>query len=181
MSAELLKECDWEQVRELVWNVYIDRALLEYNSGEYDLAEIHLDYLLERITDPLKRSKVFKLKVTINNHLGRYQKGVWILRESLGELGLELPSDEQLQGELQKLKNDLANREEGNAAGSTLEETNPDYTEAILNLLYVGGMSLHHTSDQKSCLLSVIFFQPDSSTQPRAAVFHLLSLDPGND
>ena len=148
MSAELLKECDWEQVRELVWNVYIDRALLEYNSGEYDLAEIHLDYLLERITDPLKRSKAFKLKVTINNHLGRYQKGVWILRESLGELGLELPSDEQmLQVELQKLKEALANQEEVNAGIATLDETNPDYTEAILNLLYVGGMSLHHTSD----------------------------------
>src|SRR5687767_3795376 len=73
MSAELLKECDWEEVQELVWLVHIDRALLEYNSGEYDLAEIHLDYLLERITDPLKRSKAFNLKVTINNHLGRYQ------------------------------------------------------------------------------------------------------------
>jgi GAF domain-containing protein len=149
MSAELLKECDWEQVQELVWMVYIDRALLEYNSGEYDLAEIHLDYLLERITDPLKRSKAFKLKVTINNHLGRYQKGVWILKESLGELGLELPLDEQrLQLELDKLKQALTQLEEGNQNDIfTIEETNPEYTDAILKLLYVGGMSLHHTSD----------------------------------
>jgi predicted ATPase len=91
MSAEMLKECPWEEVSEQVWLVYMDRARIEYNLGEYDLAEIHLDYLLERITEPLKRSKVFALKVTINNHLARYQKVVWILRESLGELGLELP------------------------------------------------------------------------------------------
>jgi signal transduction histidine kinase/predicted ATPase len=149
MSAELLKECDWEQVRDLVWLVYIDRALLEYNSGEYDLAEIHLDYLLERITDPLKRAKAFKLKVTINNHLGRYQKGVWILKESLGELGVELPLDEQpLQLELGKLKHALALQEDGNQNDtSAIEEKNSDYTDAILKLLYVGGMSLHHTSD----------------------------------
>jgi signal transduction histidine kinase/predicted ATPase len=149
MSAELLKELEWEQVRDLAWNVYIDRALLEYNSGEYDLAEIHLDYLLERITDPFKRSKAFKLKVTINNHLGRYQKGVWIIKESLGELGLELPLNEQvLLVELQKLKQALAQQEGKIQDGNTsIEETNSDYTDAILNLLYVGGMSLHHTSD----------------------------------
>ncbi|HYC85615.1 MAG TPA: ATP-binding protein, partial [Chryseosolibacter sp.] len=149
MSAELLKGCDWEEVRELAWLVYMDRARLEYNLGEYDLAEIHLDYLLERVTEPAKRSKVFELKVTINNHLGRYQKGVWILKESLSELGLELPLDEQvLHVELGNLKIALALHEDGKQGvypGVTHISTL--HSDAILKLLYVGGMSLHHTSD----------------------------------
>lgn len=148
MSAEMLKECPWEEVSELVWLVYMDRARIEYYMGDYDLAEIHLDYLLERINDPLKRSKVFELKVTINNHLGRYQKVVLILKESLKELGLELPLDEQkLHDEVSRLKSVLSEQEREQLNNLATNELAPDYSEAILKLLYVGGMSLHHNSD----------------------------------
>jgi signal transduction histidine kinase/predicted ATPase len=148
MSAELLKECPWEQVCEQVWLVYMDRARIEYYLGEYDLAEIHLDYLLERTTDSLKRAKVFELKVTINNHLGRYRKVVLILKEILSQLGLELPLDQDLlQSELEKLKYLLAKQEENQQELLQHASLNTDYNEAILKLLYVGGMGLHHTSD----------------------------------
>jgi signal transduction histidine kinase/predicted ATPase len=148
MSAEMLKECSGEDVKEQVWLVYMDRARIEYYLGECDLAEIHLDNLLERTTEPLKRSKIFELKMTINNHLARYQKVVWILRESLGELGLELPLEEQpLHDEVKRLKIILA-QQEGEPQNNFVEnQRNPDYSEAVLKLLYVGGMSLHHTSD----------------------------------
>jgi signal transduction histidine kinase/predicted ATPase len=147
MSAELLKECDWEEVSEQAWLVYMDRARTEYFLGEYDLAEIHLDYLLGRVTDPVKRSKVFELKITINNHLARYQKVVWMLKESLEELGLELPLAEQhLLDEVIRLKEILA-RQEMYPSIKFMENRNPVHAEAILRLLYVGGMSLHHTSD----------------------------------
>jgi signal transduction histidine kinase/predicted ATPase len=148
MSTELLRKCEWVQVQEFGWQVYMDRAWLEYNLGEYDLAEIHLDHLLELVADPLKRSKIFELKVIINNHLGRYQKGVRILKESLGELGLELPLDEHsLQGELKKLKHTLSHHDDLNNVTSTNDTLNGLHVDAILKLLYVGGMSLHHTSD----------------------------------
>jgi signal transduction histidine kinase len=148
MSAEMLKECLWQDVKEQVWLVYMDRARIEYSLGEYDLAEIHLDNLLERFTEPLKRSKVFELKMTINNHLARYQKAVWILRESLGELGLVLPLEEQpLHDEVKRLKIILAQRELNPQSDFAGNQTNPADSEAILRLLYVGGMSLHHTSD----------------------------------
>lgn len=148
MSAEMLKECPWDEVQEQVSLVYMDRARIEYHLGEYDLAEIHLDYLLERITDPLTRSKVFELKVTINNRLARYQKVVWILKESLSELGLVLPLEEkQLHEEVARLKVTLAQQESDPQADSIEKQTDPGYSEAILRLLYVGGMSLHHTSD----------------------------------
>lgn len=148
MSAEMLKECRWEDVSEQVWLVYMDRARTEYNLGDYDLAEIHLDYLLERINEPLKRTKMFELKVTINNHLARYQKVVLILRESLGELGLALPLEEQhLHKEVERLKLILGQQEDEPPVNFGENQPDPDYSEAILRLLYVGGMSLHHTSD----------------------------------
>lgn len=148
MSADMLKECAWEDVSEQVWLVYMDRARIEYHLGEYDLAEIHLDYLLERITSPLQRSKVFELKVTINNRLARYQKVVLIIKESLAELGLELPLDEQLlQEEVRRLKIMLAHQETDTQNNFIENPITSDHSEAILRLLYVGGMSLHHTSD----------------------------------
>lgn len=148
MSAEFLKECPWDEVFEQVWSVYIERARVEYYLGEYDLAEIHLDYLLERNPDPIKRAKAFELKVTINNHLGRYRKVVRILKESLGELGLELPLNEKvLIQEVKVLTNILAKQEQAGDGGFPERQLQPDTREAILRLLYVGGMGLHHTSD----------------------------------
>lgn len=148
MSAELLKECPWNDVFQEVWAVYIERARVEYYLGEYDLAEIHLDYLLERNADPVKRAKAFELKVTINNHLGRYRKVVRIIKESLGELGLELPLDERvLAQEVKTLTAILSKQEEGGEREYPEIPLEPETREAILRLLYVGGMGLHHTSD----------------------------------
>ena len=148
MSAELLKECAWDEVFEEVWLVYIERARVEYYLGDYDLAEIHLDYILERNPDPIRRAKAFELKVTINNHLGRYRKVVRILGESLGELGLELPLNEKVLGrEIKRLTAVLSRQEQGEETKFVEQSLHPDNREAILKLLYVGGMGLHHTSD----------------------------------
>ena len=147
MSAELLKECPWDEVFDQVMAVYMERARVEYFLGEYELAEIHLDYLLGRVADPIKRAKIFELKVTINNHLGRYRKVVSILKESLNELGLVLPLEanltEQQVGELKQL---LEQQEFGNDVNAPAE-VDVESRQAILKLLYVGGMGLHHTSD----------------------------------
>ncbi|HEU5146243.1 MAG TPA: ATP-binding protein, partial [Chryseosolibacter sp.] len=148
MSSDLLKECPWEEVFDQILPVYMERARVEYLLGEYDLAEIHLDYLLERIADPVERANIFQLKVTINNHLGRYLKVVKILKESLAELGLELPLEEQqLTQEVATLKGLLALQEGGLKAESPVTALDINARQAILKLLYVGGMGLHHTSD----------------------------------
>src|SRR5690606_8933826 len=112
------------------WWVYMDRARIEYYLGDYDLAEIHLDYRLERIHDPVKRSKVFELKVTINNHLARYQKVVYIFRVSLAELGRALPLGEREQHrEVTRLKISLSKQEQEPEANVNSES--PEKSEAI--------------------------------------------------
>jgi signal transduction histidine kinase/predicted ATPase len=142
-SADLLRECKLDEISEQLYFVYMERARLEYQLGEFDLAEIHLDHLIEHIKDIRKRAKVFELKVVINNHLGRYRKAVHILKEALHELGLDLPLDENiLAEEIQKLKLTLHEDNESPDDDPALKKQ-----EAILKLLYVGGMSLHHTSD----------------------------------
>lgn len=148
MSADYLKECPWDEVLQQVFPVYMERARVEYVLGDYDLAEIHLDYLLERIPDPVNRAKIFELKVTINNHLGRYLKVVRILKESLGELGLELPMDEsRLVNEVERLTVLLSAQERGEDARNPAQDLDDASRQAILKLLYVGGMGMHHTSD----------------------------------
>lgn len=148
MSADFLKECLWEEVLDQVFPLYMDRARVEYVLGDYDLAEIHLDYLLERIPDPIMRARVFELKVTINNHLGRYLKVVRILKESLEELGLELPLGElQLVHEVERLTSMLSVQEGGGETQNPAHNLDVESRQAILKLLYVGGMGMHHTSD----------------------------------
>src|SRR5690554_780965 len=142
ISTDLYKESPWESVKDRVWKVYMDRARMEYMLGEYDPAEIHLDFLLERFSDPILLTDAFELKIIINNHLGRYRKGITILKESLLELGLELPMEERLlSGTIAKLKAEIDNTSKGDKKIDLVRQ------EAILRLLYVGGMALHHTSD----------------------------------
>jgi signal transduction histidine kinase len=125
-------------------NELLEQARLKYQLGEFDLAEIQLDHFLEHIKDVYLRTKAFGLKVVVNTHLGRYKKAIEILKEGLQELHLELP-----------LQDDVLNREVV-VLRQQLEEHGPDSDkplqmrldqEAIVKLLYVGGMSLHHTSD----------------------------------
>lgn len=173
MSADLLKECPWEEVFEQVWLVYLERARVEYYLGEYDLAEIHLDYLLERNADPVRRARAFELKVTINNHLGRYRKVVKILKESLSELGLELPVDDQaLTREVRMLSEILTRQEEGDEGEWAFVPADAERREAILRLLYVGGMGLHHTSDvlMRWAALQIILCSGKESTSGVKAI-----------
>lgn len=143
ISCDLYKECAWEKVRDRLREGYLERAKVEYALGEYELAEIHLDYLLERFGEPELRAEAFELKIIINSHLGRYRKVVSILKESLSELGLELPLEEpRLVPEINKLKSQFSSGESGTSNAPSVAAQ-----QAILRLLSVGGMGLHHTSD----------------------------------
>ncbi len=173
MSADFLKECPWDEILDQVFPLYMDRAGVEYVLGDYDLAEIHLDFLLERIADPFMRAQIFERKITINNHLGRYLKVVRILKESLGELGLELPLDEpQLIDEVDRLKLMLAVQEGGEEAGNPSRDLDMRARQAILKLLYVGGMGIHHTSDvlMRWAALQIILYSGVENISPVKAI-----------
>lgn len=143
ISSDLFKTLPWEMVKDLYWETNMERVKVEYHLGEYDLAEIHLDHLLERLLDLEKRAESYILKITINNHLGRYRKVVTILGEALSELGLTLPTeDTDLEAALDQLKEGIAHPIEANSiTGKSINQ------HFILKLLYVGGMALHHTAD----------------------------------
>ena len=143
ISGDLYKECPWEKVKDQLWEVYLERAKVEYALGEYELSEIHLDYLLDRFGNPPARTEAFELKIVINSHLGRYRKVVSILKECLPEFGLELPLEEaSLLQEIESLKARFSSGEYESPVTHP-----PASQQAILKLLSVGGMGLHHTSD----------------------------------
>ncbi|MGF1638547.1 MAG: AAA family ATPase [Cyclobacteriaceae bacterium] len=149
-GADLLKEANVFDNPTKVFNIYMELAEVEYLLGEYDLAEMHLDYLLQLLHDFDNRITVFEFKITINNHLGRYRKAVRILAEALKTSGLELPIDEDLLGErVQQLKSFLENQSEVQEQYQSERDgrKHSKHNAAILRLLYVGGIALHHTSD----------------------------------
>ncbi|MCH7401328.1 AAA family ATPase [Belliella kenyensis] len=141
-----LGNCKWEEVSDLTWNSFLQLARAEYELGEYDFAEIHLDFLLERFFSFEKRIDPYLLKIVINSHLGRYRKAFQILKESLNELGFQIPQTKRrLLQELDQLKKHLDNQEKAKFVQQRTSFTNKN--NHVLNLLYVGGMALHHTSD----------------------------------
>ncbi|WP_186757559.1 AAA family ATPase [Echinicola salinicaeni] len=145
VSADLFNELPWESVKDKYWETFMERAKVEYYMGEYDLAEVFLDHLLERLLGPIKRAEAFILKITINNHLGRYRKVLKILGEILFELGLHLPTEESaFKKEIALLTSLL---DSGKHKPLNKNSISFDKQNAILKLLYVGGMALHHTSD----------------------------------
>ena len=145
IAADLLKECPWHKVDNILFQVLFALSRLEYKLGEYDPAEHHVDYLLERVKDVEKRASLFELKVVINNRLGRYRKAVLSLKEGLMELGLDMPWQEsEVARQVEALTRQLPGYEDPE---SIVSHEEIPHKPAILKLLFVGGMSLHHTSD----------------------------------
>lgn len=134
----------WMKKDDATTTELLEQARLKYRLGEFDLAEIQLNYFLDHIKDVHMRAKAFGLKVIINTHLGRYKTAVQVLKDGLHELHLDLPLDDDvLSGEVKALRIHLEEQDSGQPG--TLNTTQDE--EAIVKLLYVGGMSLHHTSD----------------------------------
>ncbi|MBN3581900.1 AAA family ATPase [Algoriphagus aestuarii] len=146
-ALALLKGLRWEEAGMVLFQAHLESARIEYLLGEYDLAEIKLDYLIENLIALNLRSEAFELKIIINNHLGRYRKAVAILQEILDELGLVIPS---LASDLANQIQDLQVHVETHAdiPLRLFQDQHLENQEAVLRLLYVGGMALHHTSEK---------------------------------
>ncbi|WP_268036578.1 AAA family ATPase [Algoriphagus sp. PAP.12] len=143
-ARDLLKGEKWTENGFLIGQVWLERAKVEYYLGEFDVAEILLDELLEQNQDSQLRFLAFELKIIVNNHLGRYRKSVFILTEILNELGLRLPNDpEQIEKEIQELEGGISL---ASLSNQSLNKSVSSQSK-ILQLLYNGGMALHHTSD----------------------------------
>lgn len=145
-ALALLKGLRWDETGDIMFQTHLESAKIEYLLGEYDLAEIKLDYLIEHVIAVKQTVEAFELKIVINNHLGRYRKAVVILQEILLELGLQLPLDEQeLTGQIHGLQKYVTSNTE--SIQELFDLTNSEHQSSILRLLYVGGMALHHTSE----------------------------------
>ena len=145
-TLELLVGGRWEEMNPILFQAHLESAQIEYLLGEYDLAEIKLDYLIEHVSLIKQRAEAFELKMVINNHLGRYRKAVVILQEILAEHGIELPLDElELKRQIQALQHHVSLQTP--KIESLFEQDEVENQSSILRLLYIGGMALHHTSE----------------------------------
>jgi signal transduction histidine kinase/predicted ATPase len=144
-GAELLKEIGLTESEDLLFEIHYRLGKLNYELQEYNLAELHIDHLMERVKDAAKRALLFELKIVINNRLGRYRKAVLTLKEGLMEYGLEMPLDDnRVNDDVERIKRQLDTTE--GVSWSEDSETDDISRRAILKLLFVGGMSLHHAS-----------------------------------
>lgn len=144
-ATHFIKGVKWKAAESLLFQVYMESARIEYLLGEYDLAEIQLDYLIENLRTCEYRAESFELKIIINNHLGRYRKVVFILKEILLELDVHVPESEQdLLSQIELLQINITKND---CKEIDFLSSEVDRQAAILRLLYVGGMAMHHTSE----------------------------------
>ena len=77
----MLKNLRWDEANDILFQTHLESAKVEYLLGEYDLAEIELDYLIKHLIHVKQREEAFEHKMVINNHLGPYRKAVVILQK----------------------------------------------------------------------------------------------------
>ncbi|MEH0153900.1 AAA family ATPase [Limibacter armeniacum] len=150
-AADLLKETTKpEEHSELKAQIQLEKARCEYRHGNFDLAEIHLDRVLQQNTNVLLRARAYQQKITINIHTRRYRNAIEILQKSLSDFDISLPLSEkdivsQLQTEELQL-NRFTDENGVDAIAACSNRENNAEESAILNLLHAGTTAIHHYS-----------------------------------
>ncbi|PWJ40804.1 AAA family ATPase [Sediminitomix flava] len=149
LAIELLGELSRDSKKEFQFDIVLQKAICEYYLGNYELADQLLDNLFEHSHTLHQRIRIFREKISINTHIGRLQKAKELVKYALLELGVKI--EENLGTLKEKLKQD-----EKNLPVRIHERLLNQHTESrkmtprehsILEILYIGGISLNYASN----------------------------------
>lgn len=144
-GTDMLRHLPTTVAQELCTELYLRRAHCEYLLGNYDLAERHLDPLLDQVADASLRTRIYEQKLLLSTHQGHYAKAVGVLAEALQELGVHLPlQEEERERHIRQLQQELEQLLLAESPPSRERERHLQ----VLSLLSAGGMSLHHSASR---------------------------------
>jgi predicted ATPase/serine phosphatase RsbU (regulator of sigma subunit)/tRNA A-37 threonylcarbamoyl transferase component Bud32 len=99
-GLEALGESGWTAERELTLALHLDLAECEFLMGQRDKSELLFKTIIDRVSEPRERARILNTKTVLHTIIGEYADAQRVGREALRLLGVELPSDENLQAEL---------------------------------------------------------------------------------
>lgn len=126
MAIWLFEEEDWEEHYPLAYDIYREKAELEYLNNQYERSEETIQFLIGHAHTDLEKVQLYNILIVQNTLLARYSDAIATGREALGIIGVELPQNnlkEALQHELSRYTKLLNSR---NIADLALE---PEMTD----------------------------------------------------
>lgn len=105
----------WNSHYELAFTLHRELAECEYLCGNFEEAEQHFDFLLQKAKTNLEKAEIYNLKIIQNENRANYAEAVRAGREGLKLLGIELPESEKekvaaLDSEMQLIQKNLGGR-----------------------------------------------------------------------
>ncbi|MGO9995345.1 MAG: AAA family ATPase [Steroidobacteraceae bacterium] len=109
----LLDERAWSSQYELTFNLWLERAQCELQSGNFEAAEQLIVELLQRGASKVDQAAVYDLKVRLHTVQGEYPQAADNARTCLRLFGIDLPAHpswEEVQGEYETIWRNLNGR-----------------------------------------------------------------------
>jgi predicted ATPase/GAF domain-containing protein len=86
----LLEGDYWQKDYELTWQLYMERAICEYVTGEFKISKELTDQLMEKSKTDLERARIFLIRINLLINLGKNEEAVRIAIQGLEILGMQL-------------------------------------------------------------------------------------------
>lgn len=90
-STRGITDAVWENCYDLAFNVYRERAEVEYLNGNLDRSQAFLDFLLDRSRSPEEKIELYQMLIVRYTTIARYRDAIALGKTALNLLGLELP------------------------------------------------------------------------------------------
>ncbi|MBE9115180.1 AAA family ATPase [Lusitaniella coriacea LEGE 07157] len=140
IGIELLPGDCWESDYDLSFELYRERAELEYLNGNFEAAETWIDRVLENAKTPMEKAEVYKISIVQYTLQAKYPEAIQAGRQALALIDVELPEDNfeaVRDAELAIAQKTLKNRSFASLADLPLM-TQPQKKMAIAILISIG-------------------------------------------
>ncbi len=111
--AEHSKINSWKDDYSIIFEIYKDKAELEYLNGNFDQSENDINVILENSDSAVDKAAVYKILIMQYTLRAKYKEAMVILRKALSLLGVSLPEEDLQQNflsEVEKAKTLLGTR-----------------------------------------------------------------------
>lgn len=157
-GVSLLGDAPWEREYDLCFELWIERAECESQSGSFEPVEAMLAVLSLRARSALERARVHLLRIIVSLTLGRPAAAVALGQEALSMFGVDLPASEEarraaVDAELAEVQVTMAGRRVADLVNSQAL-ADPDQ-RAVLKLLSSLVVPSYQTSSTLLVLVAV--------------------------
>ncbi len=153
IGCDIIENCPmsalWTDHDEMAFDLYKERAELEYLNGNYEQSEACVGTILDKVKSPVKKTELYNLLIIQKNLQGRYEEAIRAGKTGLDLLGVKLPEDDlqtAIHAELAKVRENLRDRDIASLTDMP-EMTVPENKAAMKLLMNLSTPAYFYQSD----------------------------------